>query len=152
MASAYILVLLLVTVVVGQQVGNLTPENHPPISFQKCANSTGCSTINGAVVLDSNWRWTHATTGNYPLILFLWLFQYFNVLLQGTTTATLAMNGILHSAPTQWPVLLSVPLMVLIIKALMESLLAATRWTLGMYFNIVKRLKYDAHTNMSSFS
>jgi len=64
MVRVYTFIALLVVAVVGQQVGNLTPENHPAISFQKCTNSSGCTTINGAVVLDSNWRWTHATTGS----------------------------------------------------------------------------------------
>lgn len=61
--SPTLLLLLFVAAAVGQQVGTLTAENHPQLSIQQCTNSSGCSTINGAVVLDSNWRWTHATTG-----------------------------------------------------------------------------------------
>ncbi|KAJ8489962.1 hypothetical protein ONZ45_g13373 [Pleurotus djamor] len=48
--------------VLGQQIGTLTAENHPPISIQQCTAS-GCTTQQKSVVLDSNWRWTHATSG-----------------------------------------------------------------------------------------
>ncbi|KNZ72273.1 Exoglucanase [Termitomyces sp. J132] len=53
----------LLAIVSAQQVGNNTAETHPKLSWQKCTAS-GCTTqSNGAVVLDSNWRWTHTTTG-----------------------------------------------------------------------------------------
>jgi len=55
---------LCITAVIGQQVGTLTAENHPSLSYQKCSNSSGCSTVQGSVVLDSNWRWTHATSSS----------------------------------------------------------------------------------------
>ncbi|KIJ29046.1 glycoside hydrolase family 7 protein [Sphaerobolus stellatus SS14] len=49
--------------VYGQQVGAQTAETHPPMTFQQCTAS-GCTTqANGAVVLDSNWRWLHTTSG-----------------------------------------------------------------------------------------
>ncbi|KAF4570100.1 Exoglucanase 1 [Pleurotus pulmonarius] len=50
----------LAAVVLGQQVGTLTAENHPALSIQQCTAS-GCSTQQKSVVLDSNWRWTHST-------------------------------------------------------------------------------------------
>ncbi|KAG6888695.1 Exoglucanase [Termitomyces sp. T32_za158] len=56
--------LSLLAVVTAQQVGNNTAETHPKLPWQKCTTSGGCVTqSNGAVVLDSNWRWTHTTTG-----------------------------------------------------------------------------------------
>lgn len=58
---------LLATAVAGQQVGTLTPENHPKLSWQKCTgtgSSAVCTAQPGSVVLDSNWRWTHTTSGS----------------------------------------------------------------------------------------
>ncbi|KAJ8509372.1 hypothetical protein ONZ45_g8448 [Pleurotus djamor] len=49
--------------VLGQQVGTLQAENHPPISIQECTAS-GCVTRQKSVVLDSNWRWTHSSGTN----------------------------------------------------------------------------------------
>jgi len=61
MLPTYLLVSLLVAAVVGQQIGTLTAENHPNLSYQKCTKGGGCTTMQGSVTLDSNWRWTHAT-------------------------------------------------------------------------------------------
>ncbi|KAG8678021.1 Exoglucanase 1, partial [Ceratobasidium sp. 395] len=65
MASAVLLFSLgLLTVVRGQQVGTNTAEVHPTMTWQKCTKSGGCQTqSNGKIVLDSNWRWVHTTTG-----------------------------------------------------------------------------------------
>ncbi|KAF9001141.1 CBH1-4, partial [Cyathus striatus] len=53
----------LFAVVSGQQVGTQTAENHPALPWQKCTTA-GCTTQSaGAVVLDSNWRWLHTTSG-----------------------------------------------------------------------------------------
>lgn len=52
----------LAATVSGQQAGTSTPENHPSLPYQKCT-SAGCSTVNTAVVLDSNWRWVHNVGG-----------------------------------------------------------------------------------------
>ena len=61
------LILLVVTcycaAVYGQQVGTNTPENHPPLSVQSCTKSGGCQSEQKSVVVDSNWRWTHVTSG-----------------------------------------------------------------------------------------
>jgi cellulose 1,4-beta-cellobiosidase len=39
-------------------------DTHPKVSYQTCTKS-GCTTQNGAVVIDANWRWTHdASYGN----------------------------------------------------------------------------------------
>ena len=53
----------LCTAVNGQQVGTNTPENHPPLTVQTCTKSGGCQTQSKSVVVDSNWRWTHVTSG-----------------------------------------------------------------------------------------
>ncbi|KAG6832993.1 Exoglucanase [Tephrocybe sp. NHM501043] len=51
-------------IVSAQQVGTLTAETHPKLPWYKCTKSGGCaSQSSGAVTLDANWRWTHATTG-----------------------------------------------------------------------------------------
>ncbi|EXF86061.1 exoglucanase 1 [Colletotrichum fioriniae PJ7] len=53
--------LALAAVVAAQKVGNLVPEQHPQLSWQKCRISsngtTSCSTIDAEVVLDAEWRW-----------------------------------------------------------------------------------------------
>ncbi|EJD55681.1 cellobiohydrolase I [Auricularia subglabra TFB-10046 SS5] len=46
----------------AQQVGTNTAESHPKLTWSRCTSS-GCTQQNGAVVLDSNWRWLHTTTG-----------------------------------------------------------------------------------------
>lgn len=54
--------LALVSHIYAQQVGTNTPENHPALSYQRCTGS-GCTSVNTAVVLDANWRWTHNVGG-----------------------------------------------------------------------------------------
>ncbi|KAF8590253.1 glycoside hydrolase family 7 protein [Ramaria rubella] len=52
----------LLAVVCGQQVGTQTAENHPALTWQKCTKGGTCTAQSGgAVVLDANWRWLHAT-------------------------------------------------------------------------------------------
>ncbi|KIP07351.1 carbohydrate-binding module family 1 protein [Phlebiopsis gigantea 11061_1 CR5-6] len=46
----------------GQQIGTNMAEVHPTLTSEKCTAS-GCTTQNTKVVLDSNWRWVHTTTG-----------------------------------------------------------------------------------------
>lgn len=47
----------------GQQVGTQTTETHPGMTWQQCTAKGSCTTKNGKVVLDSNWRWLHSTKG-----------------------------------------------------------------------------------------
>src|ERR1700748_3290445 len=62
--SVALLSFTLLAVVYGQNVGTQQAENHPAITYQHCTGNPGtCTTINGQIVLDSNWRWTHTTTG-----------------------------------------------------------------------------------------
>ena len=51
-------------VVYGQQAGTLTAETHPNLSSSQCTKSGGCSSLSTKVVLDSNWRWLHSTSGS----------------------------------------------------------------------------------------
>ena len=55
-------ILALSTLARGQQIGTSTAETHPKLTWQDCSAGS-CRTVNGEVVLDSNWRWTHAKDG-----------------------------------------------------------------------------------------
>ncbi|KAI0042979.1 glycoside hydrolase family 7 protein, partial [Auriscalpium vulgare] len=56
--------LLLAGVAYAQQFGTFTAETHPSLPAQQCTTSGGCETISTTVVLDSNWRWLHSTSGD----------------------------------------------------------------------------------------
>ncbi|QSZ36773.1 hypothetical protein DSL72_006656 [Monilinia vaccinii-corymbosi] len=47
----------------AQQVGTLKPENHPPLTIQKCAAGGTCTEEKDEIALDANWRWLHSTSG-----------------------------------------------------------------------------------------
>ncbi|CZT44311.1 related to Exoglucanase 1 [Rhynchosporium secalis] len=50
----------------GQQVGTNTAETHPTVTWQTCTAPGSCTTKNGKIVIDSNWRWVHdKTSGKY---------------------------------------------------------------------------------------
>ncbi len=50
----------------GQQVGTQQTETHPGMTWQTCTAPGKCTTKNGKVVIDSNWRWLHdKTSGSY---------------------------------------------------------------------------------------
>ncbi|EKM59094.1 glycoside hydrolase family 7 protein [Phanerochaete carnosa HHB-10118-sp] len=53
----------LAAIAAAQQAGTQTPETHPTLSSQKCTTAGGCVNQSTKVVLDSNWRWLHSTTG-----------------------------------------------------------------------------------------
>ncbi|KAK1216979.1 hypothetical protein PQX77_020383 [Marasmius sp. AFHP31] len=44
---------------IAQQVGTNTAETHPKLSWSQCSAGGSCTTQQGSVVLDSNWRWLH---------------------------------------------------------------------------------------------
>ena len=52
----------LVGLVRGQQVGTMQTETHPSMTWQKCTAKGSCTTQQGSVVIDSNWRWVHDKT------------------------------------------------------------------------------------------
>ncbi|EGC35742.1 hypothetical protein DICPUDRAFT_151874 [Dictyostelium purpureum] len=47
----------------SQKVGKFSPEVHPPITWQECADDGSCKTMNGEIVIDANWRWVHSEQG-----------------------------------------------------------------------------------------
>ncbi|KAJ5256752.1 hypothetical protein N7478_012856 [Penicillium angulare] len=48
----------------AQQVGTLTTETHPSLTWQQCASGGTCTTKTGSVVVDANWRWIHSVSGS----------------------------------------------------------------------------------------
>lgn len=54
----------LLAVARAQQVGTLTTETHPSLTWQKCTAYNSCTTVNGKVVIDANWRWVHETNSS----------------------------------------------------------------------------------------
>ena len=48
----------------AQQVGTLTAENHPRLSVSQCTSANNCQQQQRSIVLDSNWRWLHATSSS----------------------------------------------------------------------------------------
>ncbi|KIY62172.1 glycoside hydrolase family 7 protein [Cylindrobasidium torrendii FP15055 ss-10] len=51
------------SVAFAQQVGTLTAESHPALSFSDCTEGS-CKQSALSVTLDSNWRWLHTTSGS----------------------------------------------------------------------------------------
>ncbi|PGH13437.1 hypothetical protein AJ80_06306 [Polytolypa hystricis UAMH7299] len=47
----------------AQQAGTEEAETHPKMTWQDCSAGGSCTTKNGEVVLDSNWRWVHEIGG-----------------------------------------------------------------------------------------
>ncbi|KAI3317267.1 glycoside hydrolase family 7 protein [Xylariaceae sp. AK1471] len=52
----------LVATVRAQAVCTLTAETHPSMTWQQCKSGGSCSTVNGKVTIDANWRWTHSVS------------------------------------------------------------------------------------------
>ncbi|KAL2868917.1 glycoside hydrolase family 7 protein [Aspergillus lucknowensis] len=46
----------------AQKVGTQQEETHPSLTWQTCTSS-GCTTEQGEVVIDANWRWLHTVEG-----------------------------------------------------------------------------------------
>jgi cellulose 1,4-beta-cellobiosidase len=51
--------LTLLITVISQKVGTQQAEFHMPINWQNCSSLGVCATVNGALVIDANWRWLH---------------------------------------------------------------------------------------------
>jgi cellulose 1,4-beta-cellobiosidase len=45
----------------AQQVGKLTTETHPKMTWSKCTAPGSCTSVSGGVTVDANWRWVHST-------------------------------------------------------------------------------------------
>ncbi|KAG6315551.1 hypothetical protein E4U44_001275 [Claviceps purpurea] len=58
-----ILLSALFTTAHAQQACSSKPETHPPLSWSRCSRS-GCRSVQGAVTVDANWRWTHRVDGS----------------------------------------------------------------------------------------
>src|ERR1700761_3779981 len=54
---------LAATSVNAQQACTTNAEGKPTITYQTCSGSGSCTTNNGYLVIDSNWRWAHTLTG-----------------------------------------------------------------------------------------
>lgn len=61
--AAALLSFTLAAVVRGQQAGTLTAETHPSLQVSQCTAGGSCTTATQSIVLDSNWRWVHTTSG-----------------------------------------------------------------------------------------
>jgi len=59
-----LLLVALLPSVLSQNIGTQKTEEPLPISWQECNSPGSCSSFNGGVVLDANWRWTHKV-GDY---------------------------------------------------------------------------------------
>ncbi len=46
-----------------QKIGDQEPEKHPPLTWSRCTGPGACAEVQGAVVMDSNWRWAHVVGG-----------------------------------------------------------------------------------------
>ncbi|OAK99998.1 exoglucanase-like protein 1 precursor [Phaeosphaeriaceae sp. SRC1lsM3a] len=46
-------------------IGTQQTETHPKMTWQRCTGKGGssCSTVNGEIVIDANWRWLHDKNG-----------------------------------------------------------------------------------------
>src|SRR3569833_2622695 len=48
----------------AHQACSLTKETHTPLSWSKCSAGGSCTTVDGAVTVDANWRWTHQVSSS----------------------------------------------------------------------------------------
>ncbi|OBT74980.1 hypothetical protein VF21_06318 [Pseudogymnoascus sp. 05NY08] len=54
----------IVTVAHAQSACTLTAETHPSMTWSTCVEGDTCTSKQGSVVIDSNWRWLHTTDGH----------------------------------------------------------------------------------------
>ncbi|KAJ2904128.1 cellobiohydrolase I [Zalerion maritima] len=55
---------VLVASAAAQQAGTEQSETHPSMSWKQCSSGGSCTTVQGSVVIDSNWRWVHNVDGD----------------------------------------------------------------------------------------
>lgn len=58
-----LLVASFLTAVQSQQVGTQKAEVHPSLTWETCDSGGSCTSQNGQIVVDANWRWVHTTDG-----------------------------------------------------------------------------------------
>jgi cellulose 1,4-beta-cellobiosidase len=63
-AKALLTAFTLLAVAHAQQAGTLMAETHPSLTWSQCSAGGSCTTQNGKVVIDANWRWVHSTNGS----------------------------------------------------------------------------------------
>lgn len=56
---SYVALFSLLSAVYGQSPGVNTPEVNPPITWQTCTTTGGCTDVQGGITIDANYRWTH---------------------------------------------------------------------------------------------
>ena len=64
--SLLISFLLLLPYSPAQQIGTYTPEIHPPLPWSLCTSPSTCSTQNGSITADANWRYNHVVNNSLP--------------------------------------------------------------------------------------
>ncbi|TCD66505.1 hypothetical protein EIP91_001281 [Steccherinum ochraceum] len=63
MQRSVLIALSAAAVAYAQQAGTITAETHPTLQWSQCTAGGTCTTQNGKVVLDANWRWLHDSSG-----------------------------------------------------------------------------------------
>jgi len=63
MYRGFVVASALVAAARAQQVGTQQTETHPTMTWQTCTAADSCTTVNGEVVIDANWRWVHDVGG-----------------------------------------------------------------------------------------
>jgi cellulose 1,4-beta-cellobiosidase len=63
MVAKFAALAALLGVAAAQQVGTQTTETHPKMTWSKCSSGGSCTTVNGEVTIDANWRWVHDKGG-----------------------------------------------------------------------------------------
>ncbi|EED14886.1 1,4-beta-D-glucan-cellobiohydrolyase, putative [Talaromyces stipitatus ATCC 10500] len=48
----------------AQQIGNLTAETQPSLSWSTCTSGGSCTSKSASITLDANWRWVHSVNGS----------------------------------------------------------------------------------------
>lgn len=64
--SAHVLACILLlanTHVLAQRQGTQTKESQVMLEWSKCSGAESCTKTSGRLVVDTNWRWTHAVNG-----------------------------------------------------------------------------------------
>jgi len=61
--TLFIVLTAILAVATAQQAGHLEQEGNPTMTLKQCTLAGGCVSKQAKLVLDSNWRWVHSTSG-----------------------------------------------------------------------------------------
>jgi len=61
---SFVILSICLSLVLSQNVGTNTAENHPALTIQQCTSKNNCQSQSGYVVIDANWRWEHNIGGS----------------------------------------------------------------------------------------